>query len=389
MIPFIEDIINRFGGRLAGSESEFLAQEYLRTQLDTFCTETTRHDFTAPLNAKPDSLKLFCIGYYIALGLFWVNLWAAFALALVNTILYLGHFVLYQGWLSFLWKKEASLSITGILEPQGEVKSTILIAGHMDSTREFTWWYWFGNFGIKLTLISGFLLLLLPVLYLVLLLSSSNGLMPHWGTIIWWIFLALTPTTLSMLFMRGKRVVPGAQDNLSGIAVAFETVRHFVNPNQKGESVLQHTRLKMVSFGSEETGLCGSEAYANAFADELKKEDAILINLDGIMNMDEFHVLKKELMGGIHYAPSLVKKISTHFESLGLTYRNSTLTVGATDGASLQKAGIPSATILGLPIDRLDPTYHTRRDLPEFIDPKAMESCKSVLINFIKEWDQE
>ncbi|MEM7103144.1 MAG: M20/M25/M40 family metallo-hydrolase [Bacteroidota bacterium] len=386
MHDLIKDFINRFGGRLAGSQAERDAQDYLFEKLKGFCTYADRHNFEAPLGAKPGSARLFAIVYFAALLLFWVSPLAAFFLSLLNAVCFYGHFVSYRGWLDFLYPKKRSLNIMGVLEPKEAVKSTILISAHMDSTKEFVWWYWLKDNGARLMVVGGLLFLFQPVFYLVVLLFSSG---PDWSVIAWWFLTAISPAIFTYLYMRGSIVVDGAQDNLSGIVVAYETVRSFISEGQKGNSSLKHTRLKMVSFGSEEAGLVGSMKFAETFGESLKDENAILVNLDGIMNMDEFHIVRKERMTGALYSEDLIGKLSAAFDQEEVKHRISDLLIGATDAASLLRKGIPSVTLLGLPIDRLDPTYHTRLDTPEHVDPNALEACRKVLCAFISAWDDE
>ena len=68
--------------------------------------------------------------------------------------------------------------------------------------------------------------------------------------------------------MHGDNPVHGACDNLSGVSIAFDMLKHFADPNEKGKSTLKNTRIKFVSFGSEETGLTGSTQYVKEKAEE-------------------------------------------------------------------------------------------------------------------------
>ncbi|MEO1434602.1 MAG: M28 family peptidase [Bacteroidota bacterium] len=385
MIGLIEEIIDRFGGRLAGSKAERDAQLFLQKKLEALGADTQIHTFLAPLKAKPYALKLNIFGYWVSLIVTSQHVAAGLILAALNTILFTASFVLFSDIMDGLFPKKESLNLTASLEPQGEVKQTIIVAGHIDSTLEYIWWYWFKNFGMVLTLISGFSVLLFPLAIAIgFMLNPSNP--PVSGILL--VFAILSPTTLTMFFMRNNTVVPGAQDNLSAITVAFHILERLAHPDKEGKSELQHTRLKMVSFGSEETGLKGSKAYAKAHEVELKAENALIINMDGIMNVNEFSILKGELMTRIEYDSSIRSDLQAAFDAQGVEYRTGKLTVGATDGAPFVKVGIPAATILALPIGRLDPTYHTRLDRPEFIDPKALQICRDAVIDLIRKRDE-
>jgi hypothetical protein len=37
--------------------------------------------------------------------------------------------------------------------------------------------------------------------------------------------------------------------------------------------------------------------------------------------------------------------------------------------------------------EKLDPSYHTRLDVIEYVKPEALEAMKKVTIQFVKTWD--
>lgn len=382
MKALIIDFIERFGGRLAGSQAEKNAQLYLKQLLDEFCDKTDLHTFHKPIHAKFHGLKWISLLYFIALIVALYNTRIALVLAVLTAWLFWGNFVSFRGILNPFYPKIESWNVTGTIEPKGEVRSTIAVAGHMDSTREFIWWYHFKQRGIYLNVLGGVLFFTFGIVPLLGLLFCNSAGISGWVYYVWLFYAILSPTVLSFAFIHGKEVVPGAQDNLSGIVTAFYTVKAFTDENR-----LQHTRLKMISFGSEETGLCGSAAYVEAHKEQLLKENAHLVNLDGIMNINEIQVLTKERMAGIHYTKSLITAVENSFKAKKVAYRKDVLNIGGTDGAYFVRNGIPSTTILGLPTDRLDPTYHTRLDVPEFVDERAMESVREVLVDFIQKHD--
>jgi len=379
MKALITDFIDRFGGRLAGSEAEKNAQLYLRQLLDEFCDHTDLHTFDKPIRAKFHGLKWISLLYLGALVLALYHTLFSIILGLLTAFLFWGNFVSFRAILKPFYPNITSWNITGTIEPKGEVKQTIAIAGHMDSTREFIWWYRFKQQGIYLNIIGGVLFLTFTLVPLLGLLFCGTSGVTGWVYYLWLFYAVLSPTILSYTFIHGKNVVPGAQDNLSGIVTAFYTVKAF-----SGKNRLQHTRLKMISFGSEETGLCGSEAYVEAHLKQLQQENLHLVNLDGIMNLKELQVLTNERMAGVRYTESLISELEASFNAKSISFRKNVLNIGGTDGAFFVRNGISATTILGLPTDRLDPTYHTRLDIPEYIEEQAMESVKEVLIDFIE-----
>lgn len=382
MIAFIESVVNQFGGRLAGSSAEKAAQQYVRDCFETIGASAEIQPFTAALTAKFVALKLFTVVYFISLGLYWLSVPGAAILALVNGILFVGHFLTYRNWLDFLFPQMESSNVEATLEPQDTVSQTIIVAGHIDSVREFQWWYHLKNFGGILTILAGALFVLQGI---VLLLVWLIG--PAWGDIAWLVLAVLSPATFTMYAMHGKRVVDGAMDNLTGVAVAVEMAKVFADETQSGKSKLKHTRLRLVSFGSEECGLRGSNAYAMRNKEQLLRENALLVNIDTIKDAEHLTIIKSEINTRVKYDKALVAAINQAFVDCGVPVKQINLSVGATDGSAFGIHKLPAISIIGMNASAFDPCYHTRLDKLENLNPQALETFKGVLINFIEGWD--
>lgn len=382
MVVFIETVIARFGGRLAGSPQEAQAQQFVKEHFDSMGVPAEIQPFKAALTAKFLALKLFTVVYFISLALYWYSVPAAAILALINSVLFFGHFLTYRNWLDFLFPQMESSNVNATLEPQGEVKQTIVVAGHIDSVREFQWWYHLKNFGGLLTIVAGAVLVLQGlVLLLVWLIGGS------WGDIAWIVLAVLSPATFSMYAMHGKQVVDGAMDNLTGVALAVEMAKVFGDKTQPGKSRLQHTRLRLVSFGSEECGLRGSTAFAKHNREQLLKEKALLVNIDTIKDKQHLSIINSEVNTRVRYGKGIVAALNQAFNDSGVPVKNITLSVGATDGSAFAMQKIPAVSIIGMDSSQFDPCYHTRLDKLENLDPEALQSLKGVVVNFIEGWD--
>jgi acetylornithine deacetylase/succinyl-diaminopimelate desuccinylase-like protein len=376
---FVGHFIDTFGPRRAGSDAETKAQHYLAEQLRGFCTAVSVEPFDAALRAKFRSLRWFTVGFALALILPYWSLPAALIVAALNAVLYVFHFVLFHAVLDPLFPKLRSHNVIGDIEPEGPAESTLIFSGHMDSTPEFIWWYWFKGWGARMMVFAGFSWLLLPLFYAVALAVGFTV----WMSIPWLVFVALSPLSLAFFFIHGKRIVPGAQDNLSGVAVAFEVARRLANGDR-----LERTRIRVVSFGAEECGLKGSGAYARRYREQLKAENTHVVNLDGIMEIDHMFVIQRELMAmQTHHAP-LVDKLLESFERAGLPPKRGTIPIGGTDASSFSARGIPAASIVGMPMGKLHPTYHTRLDTLDCLDPVTMDRMSTVLVDFARTWDR-
>ncbi len=375
-IAFIKDFIEKHGGRLAGSDAETNAQADLALRLKDFCKCVEIHPFEAPLDAKFFSLKIFCVIFYFTLvfKFFTDDLWIVL-LASLNAILFLGHFVTYRDWLNVFFPKKLSHNVIGTLEPLKEAKMTIILSGHMDNVREFWWWYKFKNWGAKITFLAGLTLILWPCFLWL-------DYFFQWDFVKWF-FLILSPATLAFFFIHGNYIVDGAQDNLSGISTAYFTLKSFLHPDKKGFSTLNHVRLKILSFGAEETGTNGSKYFAKHFHQELLEENAILINLDGIKDPEHFTIFRREVNPWIVYPKRMVSAMEDSFRKNNVPFKKVDLLMGGTDAHRFHKKGIPAITITAQTTHQLDPTYHTRLDTVDQLNPKAIEQMIGVLRTFI------
>ena len=378
MIDYIQDIIARFGGRYFGSQQEKDAQYYTADVLKKYCDKVVVEEFQSPLESHFQSLKIFCIVYVLVLVLLKFNIQFAAFLGILNSILFLGHFVTYRHWLDFLFKKVPSWNVIGDIEPTETATSTVIVAGHIDSVKEFKWWYKLKQTGAVLSVIAGVQIALLGIYALLSLIITAT-----WFGYIWWLFLVATPILIVFFDMHGTDVVDGASDNLTGVAMAVEMAKVF------SSNRLTNTRLRLISFGSEEAALRGSHAYAQTHKQQLLAENAFLFNLDSIKDIEHLTIATSETNTLVYYEKQYIKLVEDAFIASSVPYKKLALHVGASDGTSFHIAGLPVATVIGMDSEKLDPIYHTRLDKIEAINPAALSAMKKVLIKFIETWDQK
>ncbi len=384
MLELIQEIIQKFGPRPAGSTSEKGAQELIVEKSRAFTQKVQLLEFEAYLNARFGKLKYYCVLFFVSLSMYFAWPAAGLVISLLNVAAFVLDFMTYRVVLgSFPGPLSKSWNVEAVLEPQGDVKSTLVFCGHIDSVYEFKWWYKLKQTGITLNIIAGVLFLLLPLLYLLMLFVPDGNW--HWYA---WLFITiLSPSTITYFNMHGNNPVDGACDNLSGVAIAFEVFKSFANKQMHGISTLQHTRLKFVSFGSEETGLTGSYNYVKVKAQELIDEKANVINIDSIRLPEAICIVKRETMNGTVFDNNLIEKIQHSFGSVNVPIKTGVTPVGGTDGVFFIRAGIPAVSVIGLPMDKLDPTYHTRLDVVENVNPKALENAAIGFRAFVAQWD--
>jgi len=383
MLELIAEIISRFGPRPAGTDAEKKAQQFIYDKCAEFTDRREFEPFDEYLDARFGKLRWFVVFFFIGLALYWILPMAALILSLCNAAVAILDIGMYQDILT-TWPgpKRTSHNVTATLEPKGEVKSTLLLSAHMDSVYEFTWWHKYGQTGVILTLLP----LILLVLQVVVNLKHVIAAAP-WDIWLFVALVALSPLTIFTWTFMSKEAVPGAQDNLSGIAIAFDVMKTFADPARKGQSILQHTRLRFVSFGSEEKGLVGSREYARRHQKELHQENAHLINIDNVRVVEHISIIHREIMSGTRHSPVMVKALQQSFEALKIPYKMGVTPIGGSDAISLARVGIPGVTVIAMDSEKHDFTYHTRHDVIENIEPEALERIKKCVTDMVKKWD--
>jgi len=377
MVAFITDIITRFGGRYFGSVQEKQAQLYTRDILEKYCDKTEIVPFDSALEAHFQSLKLFSALYILSLAIFTYSIPAAAVLSVVNTVFFLGHFVTYRHWLDFLYKKKTSWNVIGDIEPLSSTSSTLIISGHMDSVKEFKWWWKLKQTGAVLSVLAGFLFPLLSVFMVIALFVHAPAI-----EYAWLFFLVTCPILIVYADMHGDKVVDGALDNLTGVAMAVEMAKYF------SANRLQHTRVRCISFGAEEAGLRGAWAYGKENKEKLLREKAFMINLDTIKDLEHLTIGTRETNTLVDFKKADIELMERSFQAVNVPCRKLPLDVGATDASAFRIMGLPALSLIGMMSEKLDPCYHTRLDNLEHLDGTAMEALKKVLVHFITEWDK-
>jgi hypothetical protein len=157
--------------------------------------------------------------------------------------------------------------------------------------------------------------------------------------------------------------VPGANDNLSGVAglVALAEMLE-VRP-------VPGLRVLLVSCGAEETLQDGIRAFMNRHRFELAIGSTFFINLDTI-GSPELVMLEGEgpLRMEDYTEPSLRDLVERCARDNGVALERGVRARASTDGIIPSRAGFPTATLISLEPWRFPAHYHLPTDVPENLD---------------------
>jgi putative aminopeptidase FrvX len=112
------------------------------------------------------------------------------------------------------------------------------------------------------------------------------------------------------------------------------------------------------------------------------------INIDSIRLPDEVAILTGEMMSFVNFDKFLIAQTKNAFQAKNIPVKKGSLPMGGTDAIPFQQKNIPSLSIIGINMKKLDPTYHTRLDVIDNVDQKALDNVKIALTEFIHQWDK-
>jgi hypothetical protein len=159
-----------------------------------------------------------------------------------------------------------------------------------------------------------------------------------------------------------RGVVPGANDNLTGVATLAGLARRLADEPVAGVRVL------LVSTGSEESFMEGMQAFARRhFAtlptdrthvicvDTVGSPELVMLEGEGMLRMHDYPAAFRELVA------QCARRAGVHLRR-GLRFRN------ATDALIARRAGYPTVMLGSINRYKLPSNYHWPTDVPDNVD---------------------
>lgn len=396
----VEHAANVIGPRLPGSEGETKYAEYMAEQMEKIGVKAhTDKFFVAPRSAIGGLPYAGWVGValsvlaYIALQV--TSLWILMGCVAIVAILWLvSCCFLYAKWSDMFFRRRISRNVYGSVEPEdGKVDYNIILSGHLDTC--WTWnhsenMYKYRNskpivgilamygkvgFGAVCFFAMAFISIFMGVVYgaeacgatwaTTFIASKAFGII---NTIMY--FLPLV-TAIGSMFVavwndsHDENASPGAMDNATGCALAFEVLKYF---KENPDKLPKGCRITALNVGSEEAGLRGSMDFANEHKNDDICRNAWNINIDSVADEDFFEVVIKDDWQNCRFDTDLEKMFKETFKELNIPSKSKDHCIhnpaGGCDSTPMTKAGIKSVTFAA---QDPNPTYyyHTFHDVPE------------------------
>jgi hypothetical protein len=157
--------------------------------------------------------------------------------------------------------------------------------------------------------------------------------------------------------------VPGANDNLSGVAVLVALAERL------SECPIPGVRVLLVSCGAEETLQDGIRAFVSRHRHELDPQRTWFVNLDTVGSP---HLIMLEGEGPVwmedYAGPWLRDLLAAQAQRLGISLERGFRARSSTDSVIPSRAGYPIATLLSMTDWRSPANYHLPSDVPANLD---------------------
>ena len=408
MHGFIEKICEEIGPRESGTEEEMRAGDEIEAEMKKFCDETHQEEYISSPHAFLGGIRYGAFLVFIAIVLYWIDflidlniipldkglgmVFLVCSIALI--ILTVSYFILevmkYYEAYDFLFPKKKSKNIIGTINPSESAEKTIIFSAHHDSAFEFNTFYYLKRFG-QIIINVGYLAVGIVLIGIVLkfVFDLLNFKLPVLFLIFGILFACFIPIILIYILFHSYKPVLGAFDNLSGVSIVLG-IGKYLSKHKNDENFPKKTRVLLISFAGEESGLRGAKRYVEDHYEELKETSTIIVNMDVIAKKNTLIILDKESGIGAKHDPKIYKPIYEIVKEMNPKAKIASLPFGATDAAAFSKKGIPAASLGGLDlVSELAPYYHTRYDTPDVVEKEALGQMLELCVKYLKMIDKE
>ena len=174
-------------------------------------------------------------------------------------------------------------------------------------------------------------------------------------------------TALTMADIGRHEAVPGANDNLTGVAVLCALAERLRD--------LRGLRVVLLSAGAEETLQEGIRGYAERHFGELQRDSTYFLNIDSV-GSPELTLLEGEGPFKIReYTGDFKDLVARAADSAGIHLRRGMRAHTSTDGVVPLRAGFPTATLVSINEFKTISNYHWPTDVPDNVNLATVESA--------------
>ena len=384
MLKEIKHICKTFEKRSPGSKGEKQACEYMAEVLkkDCGCEKAEVESFKENPGSFYGWIYITITSVLLAFVLYFFVPAVSILLVIFGLAVAFLQFGLYKKLVDPLFPEKTGHNVTAIKKCKGETKRRIIFNGHPDAAWEWPVNYALGGVGFEgHAIICGVGALYLIVISVIKLASPDASYLKTLGLIT----LVFVPFWIGLYFMwNKKRVVDGANDNLSGCYMGIAILKAL-----KDEGIeLENTEIGVVLTGSEEAGLRGAKAWCEAHKGEFDDVPTFIYSYDTIHDPKYLMTNYRDLNGTVAADKDVSDLFMESAADLGIGCKKGMVPPlgGATDSAAFAQAGFRVTGITGLN-HKLESYYHTRRDSYDNMNLQGLADCFAVSVKVLEKFD--
>jgi Peptidase family M28 len=183
-----------------------------------------------------------------------------------------------------------------------------------------------------------------------------------------------------MRHMIHEPVVPGANDNLSGVAVLLEVARRLGDAGAPPPGV----RVILLSAGAEEANQEGMLAFARRYFDsELTPGRASFLSLDTVGSPDLVLIEGEGFLRMYEYPSAMKERVAAAARGAGVALRRGMRFTFATDGLVPLRRGFQAASIGSVTEHLVPSNYHWPTDTPDRVRYDTVADAVEVVMGTI------
>ena len=175
-----------------------------------------------------------------------------------------------------------------------------------------------------------------------------------------------------------SRVVPGANDNLSSVAVLV-TLAHALR-----ERPPEGVRVLLLSTGSEESFMEGMQGFGRRHFGSLPRERTEFVCLECVGSPELCVVEGEGMLRMRWYTDGSRERLARAGADAGVGLRRGLRTVAATDGLIALRAGYPTCTLGGVDETKFPANYHWPSDTPDNLVWESIEGAVAVCEEYVR-----
>jgi hypothetical protein len=175
-----------------------------------------------------------------------------------------------------------------------------------------------------------------------------------------------------------RKTVPGANDNLTGVAVLLSLARSLRDEPVPG------TRVILLSTGSEESFMEGMQAFGRRHFDSLPTHETTVVCVDTVGSPRLLALEGEGMVWMNEYPKDLLAEAGREARELGIELVKGLRLRNATDGLIALRAGYPTVTFGSVDEFKIPTNYHWPTDTADRVDYGTVADCARLVDRLLR-----